>query len=477
MMILLDFPSIVKRYAPYFEECFSPEGYEHFKKAISGFMVSENKTLEAINRLFVNNQRHQTSFNKFFNRQSFDLSQVNANRIAMLQDNEQTKFKFGKAQGVVSLDNSLLKHYGKHFDNIYYHYDYVHKCYRWAHDLVTLYYSDDQTDYPIDYQLWETPDWEKVALFFKEQHFTINQLKWDNRKNEPQKWRNYIRSRYRDGRKKYPKVVDIYKTKLHIGEKLLRNFCQQHPDYDFPIALDSGYTSAELCQIITKNLKKNYVGALREDQAIFVKGEKVILKDFVKSIRADYKESKGKYSIQKTSFYHKGKKQSAYVYFANHKINGFDKKQRLVISFLKEDLSSRPNFSITNRLDWYPSGILRIRRHRWPVETYHQEGKVDPDSYREEKYQVRNEKAIQTYIALVVVAFSMLKCTVHDDDLLSRIQQRLQTETDSTLPFLRRLMKAEGLLNLVEFILEQINQGQMLEQIFKPFAQKIAYTQ
>lgn len=472
-MVLLDFPSIVKRYSPYFEDCFSPEGYEHFKKAVSGFMVSDNKTLEAINRLFVNNSRHQTSFNKFFNRQIFDLTKVNANRLKMLQDNEQTKFKFGKAQGVVSLDNSLLKHYGKHFDNIYYHYDYVHKCYRWAHDLVTLYYSDDQTDYPIDYQIWEIPDWEKVALFFKEQGYTINQEKWENRKPEPQKWRNYIRSRYRTGRKIYPQVVEIYKTKLHIGEKLLRNFCQQHPEHNFPIALDSGYTSAELCQIIKKELNKDYVGALREDQAIFVKGEKMLLKDFVKSIREDYKESTGKYKIQKTSFYHKGKKQSAYVYFANYKINGFDKKQRLVISFLKKDLSSKPNFSITNRLDWYPSGILRIRRHRWPVETYHQEGKVEGL----EKYQVRNEKAIQTYIALVVVTFSMLKCTVHDDDLLSSIQQRLQTETDNTLPFLRRLMKAEGLLNLVEFILERINQGQLLQQIFKPLAQRIAYTQ
>ena len=144
----------------------------------------------------------------------------------------------------------------------------------------------------------------------------------------------------------------------------------------------------------------------------------------------------------------------------------------MVISFLKEDLSSKPIFSITNRLDWYPSGILRIRRHRWPVETYHQEGKVEGL----EKYQVRNDKAIQTYIALVVVAFSMLKCTVHDDDLLSSIQQRLQTETDSTLPFLRRLMKAESLLNLIEFILEQLNQGQTLHQIFRPLAQRIAYS-
>jgi len=443
MKVLLDFPSIVKRYAPYFEDCFSSEGYEHFKKAVSGFLISENKTLEAINRLFVNNARHQTSFNKFFNRQSFDLTQLNSTRLSMLQANSKTKFKFGKGQGVISLDNSLLKHYGKNFDNIYYHYDYVLKCYRWAHDLVTLYYSDDQTDYPITYQLWQPPDWEAVALYLKKQGYSINKEHWENRKKTPQKWRNYMRARYRTGRKKYPQVKQVYKTKLHIGEKLLRNFCQQYPDQNFPVALDSGYTSAELCQIITQDLHRDYVGSLKEKQLFFIKGKEILLKDFVQLIRDDQLQAKEQrtYKIQKTSYYHKGKKQSAYVYFANHKIKGFDKKQRLVISFLKKDLTSKPNFSITNRLDWYPSGILRIRRHRWPVETYHQEGKVEGL----EKYQVRNDKAIQTYIALVVVAFSMLKCTVHDDDLLSSIQQRLQTETDCTLPFLRRLMEAEGL--------------------------------
>ena len=35
---------------------------------------------------------------------------------------------------------------------------------------------------------------------------------------------------------------------------------------------------------------------------------------------------------------------------------------------------------------------------------------------------------------------------------LSSIRQRLQTETDGTLPFLRRLMQTEGLAALVEFV-------------------------
>ena len=144
---------------------------------------------------------------------------------------------------------------------------------------------------------------------------------------------------------------------------------------------------------------------------------------------------------------------------------------RVNLIFSKKDLSDKGIFAITNRLNWYPSGILRIRRHRWPVETYHQEGKAQGL----EKYQLRNEQAIQTYIAFIVVAYSMLKCTVHDQALLSSIQQRLLTEADGTLPFLRRLMNAEGLFLLVEYIANMLEKGRSINEVFQPLAQSIAY--
>lgn len=466
-MLLVDFPSIVKKYAPWFEHCFSPEGYEHFKKAVSGFIISENKTLEAINRMFVHSPRHQASFNKFFNRQNFDLEQVNQARLDMLQSSPGTCFK---EKGVLSVDSSLLKHYGKHFDNIYYHYDYVHKCYRWAHDLVTLHYSDDLTDYPVLWRMWEPPDWEAVATYLREQGFVINEEKWNSRYDQPQKWRNYIRSRYRIGREKHPGVVDIYKSKNLIALDLLRNFCSMYPDCNFPVAMDTGFTSAELCRAISEELGLDYVGTLREEQYVtdLKTGQELQLQELVKKLREDPCLRK---KIQKTGFTYKGEKQICYAYFANYRVRGFDKKQRLVISFLREDLSDRPTFTITNRLNWRPSGILRIRRHRWPVETYHQEGKAEGL----EEYQVRNEKAIQTYVAFVVVAYSMLKCTVHDSDLLSSIQQRLQTEMNNTLPFLRRLMKAEGLALLIEHIFVMMKKGQTMEKVFQGLAPSIVY--
>ena len=466
-MILVDFPSIVKKYAPYFEHCFSPEGFEHFKKAVSGFIVSDNKTLEGINRMFVESPRNQASFNKFFNCQNFDLKQVNQARLDMLHSLPGTCFK---EKGVLGVDNSLLKHYGRHFDNIYYHFDYVHKCYRWAHDLVTLHYSDDLTDYPVLYRMWDPPDWEAVAVYLRNKGLVINEEHWNNRHDKPQKWRNYIRARYKKGRKKYPGVIEIYKTKNLIALDLIREFCSMYPQCNFPVALDTGFTSAELCETLNGELGLDYVGTLREDQYVIDRdnNKEVLLKELVRKLREG---ASAQYNVQKTGFTYRGEKQVRYAYFANHRVRSFNKKQRLVISFLREDLSDQPKFTVTNRLDWRPSGILRIRRHRWPVETYHQEGKAEGL----EEYQVRNEKAIQTYIAFVVVAYSMLKCTVHDPDLLSGIQQRLQTETNTTLPFLRRLMKAEGLIQLFEYIFVMMQKGESMEKIFQGLAPSIAY--
>ena len=127
MHLLVDFPSIVKRYAPIFEDCFSEAHYKHFKKAVSGFIVSENKTIEGMNRIFVNDSTDQSTFNKFFNSDRYDLEYINEKRLELLQGLASTRFKTGKKQnGVLSVDNSLLKHYGKKIDNIYYHFDYVH---------------------------------------------------------------------------------------------------------------------------------------------------------------------------------------------------------------------------------------------------------------------------------------------------------------------------------------------------------------
>lgn len=474
-MILVDFPCIVRKYSPLFEDLFTPEGFAYFQKFVSGFLVCSNKTIEAINRIFVFDKRNQSSANRFFNRQNFDLEQLNERRLQMLHQFEACQFKAQNGHsGVLSLDNSLLKHWGEGFDHIYRLYDHVNRTYTLAHDLVTLHYSDDQTDYPVHYRLWTPPDWEAVAEHLMRHGVNVNSHKREQRASQPKQWRNYIRYRYRDYQDKVPGLKEVYKTKNDLGLELVRLFKHQYPDLDLPIALDTGFTSARVCTALDKELGMAYVGSLREDQKILLsQGREMILGQFTEQLKAQHvDEAFSKVVFQKTNVPFKGKKQTCYTYVANHRIKGYPKKQRLVISFYKSDLSDQPTFSISNRLSWFPSGILRIRRHRWPVETFHQESKAEGL----DKYQVRNEKAIQTHIAFVVVAYSMLKCALHDQALLSSIQKRLQTESSGTLPFLRRLLQAESLMLLIEFIMLMTQKGDSLSQIMEAINQQIAYT-
>lgn len=477
MNLLVDFPSIVKKYSVAFESCFSSAGFEHFKRFLSGLIISENKTVTGINRLFVLQPKNQSSLNEFLKCQNFDLELLNKKRLNLMQSCEATRFKAYKKGGVISIDNSLLSHYGKHFDGIYKLYDYVDNRYVMAHDLVTLQYSDELTDYPVYYQLWTPPDWEAVALHMKANKIHVNETKWQNRHKELKKWYSYMRDRYRDYQYKLSSLQEVYQTKNHIGIALLRQFQNNYPDYNFPVAMDSGFTTAQSCKIISKELKMSYVGCLKSDAVLILKGsEQKKLNEFAEQLKKEHLKAQQqafqntKPIFQKTSVYFKGQKLTYYAYCKTHRLKNFG-KQRLVISYRKKDLTDTPLYTISNCRSWHASGILRIRRHRWPIETYHQEGKSEGLA----AYQVRNFKAIHAHIAFVVVAYSMLRHAQHDKALLSSIQHRLHVETMGTLPFLRRLMKAEAMANFIQYIIDTPQLEAQIMETMQPFFANIAY--
>ena len=54
----------------------------------------------------------------------------------------------------------------------------------------------------------------------------------------------------------------------------------------------------------------------------------------------------------------------------------------------------------------YSSYLTRIRRHRWPVEVYYEEGKAEGL----DQYQLRDFGAIEKHVALVAVVYSRFAC-------------------------------------------------------------------
>ena len=121
----------MQHYAPFFQDVFSAEAFIEFERYISGLIVSENKTVDGINRLFVVESRNQSSLNRLLTASPFSLEALNQARLTLLASLPGTQLK---PKGVFSVDDTLLTHYGQDFEQIAKLFDHVSESYVWAHD-------------------------------------------------------------------------------------------------------------------------------------------------------------------------------------------------------------------------------------------------------------------------------------------------------------------------------------------------------
>lgn len=479
MLPLAKVSVVIEHYAPYFTVVFSPEAFLHFKRLLSGLLLNENKTIEAINRLFFLETKHANSLNYFINHSPFDLAHLNECRLELLQDNERTKMKSeGRAAGVLIIDDTLLEHYGKKIEGIHKLYDHVKECYVYAHNLVTLHYSDDHCDYPIYHELWLPMNVEKMERKMEALNIRLNEKYQNNKTTKPAEWRRYLMNRYFTKISKTPQLREVYETKLHIAQRQIQRFYQEQDHQRLPVTFDIWYTQPQMCHFIDQKLGKSYVGQLKSDEELILSGSRHLsLEVYTKELIEQHYDNQHSFRFQKTTVPYKGSKEVYYTYCATRSFDRFG-KQRLVISFSNDDdfRKANPRFFITNRKHWNASGICRISRHRWPVEVFHQEGKAEGL----DQYQLRNFTAIQRHIALVVVVYSILQRARYDDTLLPKLQYQLESELLGSLANWRRLFKANAFYDLVDWIYSsastEASSTADLNQLLRPLMQTIAYS-
>jgi hypothetical protein len=471
MFPLVEFPELVEHYAPFFDQVFSPEAFIEFKRYISGLIVSENKTIEGINRLFVHESRNQSSLNRLLNNSPFSLDTLDQKRLELLDSLPGTQMK---PKGVFSLDDTFLAHYGHHFEQIAYLYDHSQDRRIWAHNLVSIHYSDDDTDYPLLCQLWKPVDLEKLEEGLLAAGVKLRESKLILKKTQPQKWRQYLIGVWRRNRKKKPGVVDLYDSKLRIAELLLQQWVQDHPDRKHPVTFDNWYTQPDFCRFLDKTLDLPYVGTLAaNDQAILKSGAER-LDVFAARLKEEHKKAVkegGRLVFKPITIRFKEKREKYYSYCATHRIRNYG-KHRLVINHRQADLSDKPKFLMSNRLIWQAPGITRIRRHRWPIEVYYEEGKAEGL----DQYQLRGFEAIGRHVALVAVVYSLLRAAQHDHALRDKLQGQLKIELEGSVAFWRRATQARSLWSLALFIGAGLSQGQTLHQIMEPLLRSVCAT-
>lgn len=468
MLPLVEFPELVQHYAPFFRDVFSAEAFIQFERYISGLIVSENKTVDGINRLFVVESRNQSSLNRWLAASPYEKEALNRARLALLASLPGTRMK---PKGVFSVDDTLLIHYGQDFEQIAKLWDHVSGTYVWAHDLVTIHYSDDETDYPVLFRLWEPVDLDKLEQGIRGCGVPLKASKETLKETDPQKWRGYLLGVWRRRQKSHPELQELYDSKLIIVEKLLQQWVDRHPGEARPVTFDNWFTQPAFCRFLDQTLKLPYVGTLAETDPVNLETGLTPLKDFAEQLKQKHRQAlpdKAPAVFRKISIPYKGEQETYYSYCDTHRLHHFG-KQRLVINYRQADLSDNPTFLISNRLYWNSLGITRIRRHRWPVEVYHQEGKAEGL----DQYQLRSFSAIQRHVALVAVVYSMLRAAQHDPVLQEKLQRQLKTKLEGSPASWRRASQAQSLWCLSLFISAGLTRGQSLPQIMAPLIQTL----
>jgi hypothetical protein len=468
MLPLVEFPELIQQYAPFFEDVFSAEALIEFKRYISGLIVSENKTVDGINRLFVIESRNQSSLNRLLTESPYSLVALNRARLALLDKLPGTQMK---PKGVFSVDDTLLSHYGQNFEQIAQLWDHVCGTYVWAHDLVTIHYSDDDTDYPVLFQLWEPVDLAKLEAGIRAAGIPLKVNKEALKESDPQKWRGYLLGVWRRRQKSHPELQELYDSKLIIAEKLLQQWVETHPGEERPVTFDNWFTQPAFCRFLDETVNLPYVGTLAETDKVNLKNGQISLKDFANQLKTEHLQALQDATepvFRKIGISYKGERETYYSYCNTHHIHNFG-KQRLVINYRQADLSDNPIFLISNRLYWNSPGITRIRRHRWPVEVYHEEGKAEGL----DQYQLRNFSAIQRHVAMVAVAYSILRAAQHDPALQEKLQRQLQIKLEGHPASWRRASQAQSLWCLALFISTGLTQGQSLQQMLAPLIKAI----
>jgi hypothetical protein len=443
-----------------FQDVFSAEALIEFKRYISGLIVSENKTVDGINRLFVIESRNQSSLNRLLTESPYSLVALNRARLALLDKLPGTQMK---PKGVFSVDDTLLSHYGQNFEQIAQLWDHVSGTYVWAHDLVTIHYSDDDTDYPVLFQLWEPVDLAKLEAGIRAAGIPLKVNKEALKESDPQKWRGYLLGVWRRRQKSHPELQELYDSKLIIAEKLLQQWVETHPGEERPVTFDNWFTQPAFCRFLDETVNLPYVGTLAETDKVNLKNGQISLKDFANQLKTEHLQALQDATepvFRKIGISYKGERETYYSYCNTHHIHNFG-KQRLVINYRQADLSDNPIFLISNRLYWNSPGITRIRRHRWPVEVYHEEGKAEGL----DQYQLRNFSAIQRHVAMVAVAYSILRAAQHDPALQEKLQRQLQIKLEGHPASWRRASQAQSLWCLALFISTGLTQGQSLQQM------------
>jgi SRSO17 transposase len=141
-------------------ECFSTRQKHHAKTYVTCLVAASNKTVQGISN-HVLPAKSERALNKFLTEYDWDEDQLNRERLAFLQQTNDTKWS---SDGVVIIDDTFTHKTGEKIPNVGKFYDHTIRGYIWGQNLVYALYADKKTTYPLGFRLYEKDAQRRVEL-------------------------------------------------------------------------------------------------------------------------------------------------------------------------------------------------------------------------------------------------------------------------------------------------------------------------
>jgi hypothetical protein len=312
MAVVAEIPEEVCKALEGFRPHFGAPAFEHFRRYVLGLIVSENLTVEGINRVFIE-PKHPSSLNRFLTVGIWDQNGLNGARIDRLKTEGALAGK-----GWLALDDTLTHKTGKKIEGVGIYWDHSEKRYVLAHNIVTAeFVNPNGESHPLDFRLY---------------------LKEDQSRE-----------------KRVP-----FKTKIELAQELVETAL--HLGLDIQGALfDSWFASKEFIKFLRgKGLR--WVTRLKADRNIKIKGKYVAIGRFADTLP---RESFRKVSLGDRIYQ---------VFSKAVDLKGVG-QVRILISYDNEEFSGSPAFFATDQIRWEGTRILKTYSKRWNIETFFRDSK------------------------------------------------------------------------------------------------------
>ena len=426
--------------------------FRHFQHYLTGLIVLPNKSMASMARCILDSA-DKTNLSRFLSEAPWREDEVNRRRITFML--QQTKpHRRQRRESLVIIDDTLCEHVGSLFDHVDRHDNHGDGTYPLAHNPVTSFYVSGAVRFPLDLRLYrryeELTQWEAAVT----KHFPDVKIPTDKK------------ARSRLHKQVAPVLLqdpafrsrhEQFRTKIALAIDLVEGAIRHKVPFGV-VVFDAWYLAEDFVRVLARR-RKDWISILKKNRrletasihlrdangwAMKLPGPHIAVEDLVALIPA--------------TAYHpvKVREHTYWCFTLGVRIPGLG-KVRIVVSFEQESLTGRSVVLVTNRVDWSAAQIISLYGHRWPTETFYQDGK-GPLGFNE--YRMRSAEAIGKHWCLVFVAYSLLHLTCLPA-VPDRTKGLIQTIGDACRQQGRALLQ-----RLLVFVHDQLSQGVTADHVF-----------